>query len=65
MGTLHVGDVPLLAQAPVHPRKLCFCPLGFAVSVTVVPTGRACEQCLPQLRANLRAYLCGELNRGL
>lgn len=49
MGTMHVSDVPLLAQAPVHPSKLCFCPLGLAVSVTVVPTVKTCEHCLPQV----------------
>ena len=46
MRTVQVGDVP--AQSPVHPRKRCFFA-GSAVSVTLVPTVKACEHLCLQL----------------
>src|SRR5512141_3249187 len=45
---VQVSAVPRAAQAPVHPRKVCFFA-GFAVNVTSVPTVKHCAHCLPQL----------------
>ena len=48
MTTVHVADVPLPLQSPVHPRKACLFD-GTAVSVTVVPTKKVSEHCFLQL----------------